>query len=808
MLGDLLQDLRYGFRTLARSPTFTVVAVTTLALGIGANATVFTIANSVLLRHPPLVAAPDELVRFTLVHERGKVSDAMTYPDYEYYRENNRVFSGVLAYGYSRTALAVSDGDRTVTARAGFISANYFDVLGVSMALGRSFLASENETPGTHPVIILENGFWKRYFGSDPGAVGRRLILNGNAFTVVGVAPEGFRGVSPVEEPPDIFLPAMMRGFGLQRIDGQFSYSWNLVGRLRSGVDIDEAQANIDLLQARWKDEFAAWIEASAPPVYRITLTSRFQLAPGVGNNLDRLLTVLFMIVGAVLLIGCANIAILLVARASGRQKEIGIRIALGAGRGRLMRQLLTESLLLALAGGAVGWLVAAWGAGLAAALIPFSFSVDIGPDASVAIFILAVSAGAVLLFGLAPAWQPRRSDILSFLSREEQSRERLTIRNILVVAQLAMSIVLMLVSGLFIRSLITARSVDLGFVPERKLVATPAISNAGYSEDEGRQFVREMFDRMAELPGVVGVSTTMIAPFQSRETHPIQAGTGSAGGGYEAGFNRVGPGYFQLMGIPVVAGREFERSDDRTASPSVVVNQELAERMWPGQDPLGKFLVFGDRRWVVIGVVRNALYYEVGEAPQTQFYVSQLQDYSPIVTFVVATAGRAQTAARSVEDAIRGYDPALPIHMIAELEDFVDDELSEYRVLAILSALFGGLAILLSAVGLYGVQSYVVSRRRREIGIRLAMGALEGQVVRAVIGRAVRFAVIGILLGVGASLAVAQLIEGMLFGVDARDPVTYVAVPLFLLSVACVASLVPAVRAGKVDPVEVLREE
>jgi predicted permease len=309
----------------------------------------------------------------------------------------------------------------------------------------------------------------------------------------------------------------------------------------------------------------------------------------------------------------------LLLARASGRQKEIGIRIALGAGRGRLMRQLLTESLLLALAGGAVGWLVAAWGAGLAAALIPFSFSVDIRPDASVAIFILAVSVGAAMLFGLAPAWQERRCDIVAFLSREEQSRERLMLRNILVVAQLAISIVLVTAAGLFGRSLITARSVDLGFVPERKLLATPAISNAGYSEDEGRRFVREMLDRIAALPGVVGVSTTMIAPFQSRETHPIGAGTGYGEGGYEAGFNRVGPGYFQLMGIPIVAGREFARSDDRTAPPSVVVNQALAERLWPGQDPLGKLLVFGDRRWAVIGVVRNALYYEVGEVQQTR---------------------------------------------------------------------------------------------------------------------------------------------------------------------------------------------
>jgi ABC-type antimicrobial peptide transport system permease subunit len=261
-------------------------------------------------------------------------------------------------------------------------------------------------------------------------------------------------------------------------------------------------------------------------------------------------------------------------------------------------------------------------------------------------------------------------------------------------------------------------------------------------------------------------------------------------------------------MGIPIVAGREFARTDDQTAPPRVVVNQALAERLWPGEDALGKALIFEERRWAVIGVARNALYYEVGEAPQTQFYVSQLQDYSPIVSFVVATAGRAQAAVRSVEDAIHGYDPALPMHRMAGLEDLVDGEFGQYRVMAILSTLFGGLAILLSAVGLYGVQSYLVGRQRRDIGIRMAIGALETQVVRAVMGRAVRLAAIGILLGIGASLILARLIESMLFGVDALDPLTYAVVPLLLLGVAVVASLVPAIRAGRVDPVEVLREE
>jgi len=786
-----------------------MVAVILLTLGIGANTAMFAVMNSLLLRDPPVVSAARELAAFTRLSENESSLSSMTYPDYEYYRENGDAFSGLAAFRFSRTAMVVDDGDMLVQARAGFVSDNYFEVLGVPMAYGRSFRREENETPRTHPVAILGNGFWKRSFGSDPAVVGRTLLLNGDSYTVVGVAPEGFRGVSPVEEPPDIFLPAMMRGFGLRRVDGQFSFSWRVIGRLRAGVNLAAAQANIDLVQARFADEFAAWIAATSPPRYRIVLTSRYQLSPRDADELSQTLTLLFMVVGTVLLIASANVALLLLARASAREREIALRCALGAARGRVVRQLLTESLLLALAGGAGGLALAFWGAGIVGGLIPLSVGVEFKLGGSVALFALALSAGAVVLFGLVPALQLSRRDLASLLRREESSRSRSVLRNVLVVTQLTVSIVLVIGAGLFLRSLFTAEGVELGFEPERKLLSTPAMSNAGYGVEEARQFVREMLNRIAALPGVEGVSTTAQIPLNGRWTTNISVTeTPHVDTAIETGVNCVGPGYFNLMRIHVVAGREFTPSDDHTAPLVTVVNQAFAERMWPGESALGKEISYDDRKWIVVGVARNAVYYEVGEAAQTQVYFPQLQEVSSVMSFVIATAGRPQDAVGVVEDAIHQYDPSLPIHRLATLQSFVSGAIGRYRVMAVLVATFGGLALLLAAVGVYGLQSYQVAQRTREIGIRLALGAEEGHMARAVIGRGALLALIGVLIGVGASLASVPLIESMLFGIHARDPMTFLVAPLVLLAVAVTASVVPAWRASTADPMVVLREE
>lgn len=804
-----LQDIRYGIRTLARNPAFVWVAVSILALGIGVNATIFVIANSLFLRLPPLVTAPDELVRFTLVHKDGRTGDSMSYPDYAYYRENNEVFSDIMAYRYSRTAVLIGIGDRSAQATAGFVSGNYFDVLGISMAQGRSFFPEENAEPGTHPVVILGAGFWKRRLGSDPNVVGQVLSLNGNPFKVIGIAPEGFEGVSPVEEPPDLFLPAMMRGFGLQRIDGQFSYSWNVIGRLRPGTELGRAQAHLDVLQARWREEFASWIAATQPPVHRIVLTPHFQLSPGVRQTLNRLVTLFFSTAGAVLMIACVNVALLLLARAPGRQREIGIRCALGAGRGRIVRQLLTENMMLALAGGAGGIFTASWGAGLAASLIPIPFSRDFEPDASVVLFALAVSASAAVLFGLAPAWHLARGDLVSLLSRENEARGRSAFRNGLVVVQLAICTMLLTCTGLLSRSLITALSADLGFEPEQKLLASLSLPGARYDQARGTQFVQQILEQMTASPGIKRISTTAQIPFDGMWTESIRVPRRQhADTILEAGFNRVGPRYFETMQIPLVKGREFVASDHQGAPPAVVVNEELAERLWPGDDALGKKIIYGGREWTVIGVVRNAVYYEIGEVPQTQFYLPQFQDYSPTVTFVAATAGSSLNTIALFEETIRRHDPGLPIARISTLQDVVRDEIRPYRVTAIMAALFGVCALFLAAIGVYGVQSYLVASRRREIGIRMALGAPQRHVTIEVIGRGLLLAAIGILLGTLGALASGRLIENMLFGVRPRDPMTMLTIPIVLLIAVFLASLMPALRAARTDPMEALRNE
>ena len=806
---NLIHDFRFAFRQLRKHAGFATVAILIIALGIGANTTIFVIADSLFLRLPPLIAAPDELVRFTLVYEDGRIGDSMPYPDYAYYRENNGVFKDIMAYRYSRTAVAIEIGDRFAQATAGFVSANYFDVLGVAMAQGRPFLPEENAEPGTHPVVILGAGFWKRQLGSGPNVVGRVLSLNGNPFTVVGIAPERFRGVSPVEEPPDLFLPAMMRGFGLQRIDGQFSNSWNVIGRLRPGKQLSQVQAYLDVLQARWRDEFASWIAATKPPVHRIVLTPRFQLSPGVRQTLHRLVTLFFSIAGAVLMIACVNVALLLLARATGRQREIGIRCALGAGSGRIVRQLLTESMMLALAGGAGGILIASWGAKLVTSLIPIPFSTDFRPDVSVVLFALAVSAGAAVLFGLAPTWLLARGNLVSQLSRESETRGRSTFRNGLVVAQLAICTMLLMGTGLFSRSLIAALRVDLGFEPEQKLLVSLSLPAARYDQVRGTQFVQQILEQMTASPGIKRISTTEQIPFGGRWTESIRV-PGRQHGNLilETGCNRIGPRYFETMHTPLRKGREFAASDHRGAPPVAVVNEELAERLWPGEDALGKSIIYGGREWAVIGVVRNSVYYDVGEAPQTQFYVPQFQDYSPIVTFVAAASGSTHNTTTLFEETIRRNDPGLPIFRISSLQDLVRDEISPYRVTAIMAALFGACAMCLAAIGLYGVQSYLVASRRREIGIRMALGAPQRHVAAQVIGRGLFLAVIGVLLGILGVLASGRLIENMLFGVKPRDPMTMLTIPVVLLFAAFLASFVPALRASKTQPMEALRNE
>ncbi len=814
----IAQDLRYGLRGMARSPGFTLVAVLVLGVGIGANTTMFTLMNSLFLQAPPAIQHPEDLVGLTVSAE-GDPIDYFSYPDYVFYRDNNDVFSDVMAYDDGTATVAVGMDDEVVQADAWSVSYNFFDVLGVAPLLGRSFSREEDLAPGEHPVVMISHGFWVRYFGSDPAAVNSAITLNGRPFTVVGVVSREFRGPNVVAETPDLYLPLNMIGTlsprgeeSLSMVNGQVWLWLRVVARLRPDTDMDAARAHMSVLQGRWESEFASWIEATFDeddPTFRVGLSEHFHLTHRQSEQLTQYLTPLFLAVGAVLLIACANVAILLLARASSRQREMGIRAALGASRGRVVAQLLTESLLLAGIGSVLGITLAYWGAGVAAGLIPMSFAGDFKPDVSVFAFTFLLAGGAAVLFGLVPALQVSRSDITKFLHRQGQGGHRANLRNALVVGQLTLSIVLVTGAGLFVRSLINAQNVDLGFEQERRFQVSVMPENHGYSEEEGREFVRVMLDRIAMLPGVRNVSTTDHTPFRGKWTSGFTAaGTEHAEERFRSGFNNVGPGYFRTMGIPIVAGREFASTDDQQAPKAVVVNEHVAEQVWPGESAVGKTISRGEREWTVIGVAKNAVYYEIGEDTEPQTYHPFFQNYQPRTTFIVETAGDPMAMLPAVEQVIRDYDRNIAISNIRTLNDVVAGELGQFRVMAVLVVLFGVLALALSAVGLYGVQSFLVSGHTREIGIRMALGAFQRQVAGAVLGRGLTLAAVGILIGLLAAYASAKLIQSMLFGVEARDPLTFVAVPLVLLSVAVAASVIPAVRASRVDPVEALREE
>jgi predicted permease len=812
---DLVQDLRFGIRGAARNPGFALTALAVLGLGIGASTTVLTLVNRIFFQPPAGVMEPDRLFSVYRSWAPGQGGGAIQNPDFEYYRSNVTALDGLAAYGGGNFVASFSTGaDGTDQLRGLFVSDNYFDVLGVRPALGRFFLAEENESPGTHPVVVLSHGFWRRAFGADPRVVGRQVTLNGIGHTVVGVAPEEFRGINPFADAPDTWIPiamfgALTRASDLawwERLPDVRSNWLTLVGRLAPGTTYEVAAANLRALS-----DALTYPERGATEGIMVTRDLLYR--PSQTAQLRSLSRMLVTVVAIVLIIASANFAVLLLSRATTRTREMSIRAAIGAGRARLVRQLMAESVLFGLAGCAAGVGLAYAFSGSAATLLPYGFTGRFAPDLKVLVLALVLAVVTSAAAGLVPSLHASSANIARTFGHRGAARGRSLARDALVVGQMALSLVLVAGAVLFARSFWSARTQDLGFETANRLIVQVNLRSQGYTEAEGRAFLTQALTRLRALPGVTRVATSRQIPFQGDWSTDLEPPSGaqpnSENGKIWIGLNAVSADYFETMGVSLVSGRPFGAGDIEGGTQVAVVNQQLAHLLWPGEDPLGRSISFGeDRDFQVVGVARDATYYNLGEDPTTQMYVSVRQRYMPTVHFVMETAGPAADLAPVAQATLRQLDPELAFGWITTMDDVVGQVTAPYRVSAVLVGLFGALALLLAVAGLYGVVSFLVARRTRDIGVRMALGAGRRRVARDVLFGGLALAATGAALGLLGAVILRRFTAALLYEVEASDPWALVAASGTLLAVAAAASLVPALRAMRVDPVEAIRTE
>jgi len=821
MIADLWQDLSYGARMLLKAPGFTAVAVLSLALGVGANTAIFSLVDKVMIRKLP-VDEPERLVVVSATSSRG-LSAAFTYPDFADYRDGNQVFEGLVCY--TQRALTLNDGGQAERIQGLIVSGDYFTALRVQPAPGRGFLPEEDKTRGTHPVIVLSHRLWRRRFGADPALVGKRVNLNGYSFTVVGIAPPEFAGTIPGSA-PDVYVPVMMQGLVSPswKFDPLFgprsrNLMWlEVMGRLKPGVSREQATAAMNALGSQIAK---ANPNADGAPRFE----PKFMLEDGSRGNTSLLrdlrfpLQMLMVTVGLILLIACANVANLLLARAGARRKEIAVRLAVGAGRGRLIRQLLTESLLLAALGGGAGLALAASISGLVVSYTPpntFStLTLDNRLDWRVLGFTLGISLLTGLLFGLAPALSASRPDLISAL-KDESTRgatvRRLSLRNLLVMGQVALSLIVLVGAGLCVRSLQKLQAIDAGFDASKVLVMSADVSLSGYNNERGLRFYSELQERIRGLRGVESASLAAQLPLGAAISAMVKADgyIPQPGEDLSSDFNIIGPDYFRTMKIPLLDGREFGESDTTTAPQVVIINETAARRYWPNQNPLGRRLILGrapdEEVREVVGVVKDSKYRQLTEQVRSTVYVPLAQDYRANMALHIRSTGEPEAMLAVARREAQAMDASLPLYNIKTLEEQRNSSLYTSRLAATLLAVFGLLALLLAALGLYGVMAYAVNRRTREIGIRLALGAQDRDVLRQMLGEGMTLVMIGVALGLAGALALTRLMKTLLFGVSATDPLTFSVIAGLLLVVALFACFIPARRATQVDPLAVLR--
>jgi putative ABC transport system permease protein len=830
-------DIRFGLRTLRRSPIFTAVAVLSLALGIGANTSIFSLLSQVMFRLLP-VAEPERLVVFHTEGQREGTSSSdnheavFSYPMYRDMRDRSQVLEGVIAR--SSTAVSLSSSGQTERARAELVSGNFFEVLGVRAALGRVFTPDDDRVPGGHPVIVLGYGYWKRRFGGDPALLNQKVNINGHPMVVIGIAPLGFHGVLGGDT-PDLLVPIMMKRETTPGWDGfdDRQYRWlSIFARLKRGVSMRQAQAGMQELYRAASEEDIAHMKHNRlnERERERFLSQRLELRPAaqginpLRDDWETPLLALMAMVGLVLLIACSNVANLMLARATGRQKEIAIRLAIGAGRKDIVRQLVVESFIIAVAGGVLGLIVTNW---TTAGLLRFLPDDATGGWLSASLdwrtlaFIAALAIGTGLLFGLAPAIGSTRLDLAPALKEQSGNAAaggaQAWFRKVFIVAQVALSLVLLVGAGLFGRSLVNLMTEDPGFRTEKLLRFSVDPSLNGYDMARGLAFYRELQQRLAALPGVRSVGGAFLGPF----------GQGRRGGnitleGYRAkedeyvgaSEDALTPDYFRTMGTPLIAGREFTERDGAGGPKVAVVNQAFAKQYAKAGSLLGKHLAFGggDRiqlDWEIVGIVRDSKYGSLREQADPFIYVPNTQQETlERMTFFVRATSDQSNLGTEIRTLVRNMDANLPVFRMSLMDVQIADSIYRDRLIAILASAFGVLATLLAAIGLYGVVAFNVARRTAEMGLRMALGALPANVVALVMREVGLLVGAGALVGLAAAASLSRLVESQLFGLKANDPVVFSVAIVVLALAAGLAGYIPARRASRIDPIKALRYE